>query len=41
MSNFEDEELYDEITGTRRGSKLSVLNKKQLDPWDMDEVFLE
>jgi len=41
MVSFEDEYFYDEVTGAKRKSKLSILNKIQLDPWDMDEVFLE
>jgi len=39
--NFEDEDLYDEVKGaSAKKSRISVLNKKQLDPWDLDEVFL-
>lgn len=38
-SGFDDEEIFDEVKGSTQKTLLSVINKKQLDPWDMEEVF--
>jgi len=34
------EEMYDQVTGKKK-KKIKVLNKTMLDPWDMDDYFLE
>lgn len=42
-SNFDDEALLDEVkgaSGRKFKTTISILNKKTLDPWDMDNVFL-
>jgi len=36
-----DEFLLDEINGCRgKKPKMSILNKKKLDPYEMDDLFL-
>jgi hypothetical protein len=36
-----DEFLLDEINGCRgKKTKMSILNKKKLDPYEMDDLFL-
>lgn len=40
--NEEEEYLLDEITGCRnKKPKMSILNKKKLTSWEMDELFLD
>jgi len=40
---MQDEDfLLDEVRGTHgKKPRMAVLNKKKLDPWEMDELFLE
>jgi hypothetical protein len=38
----EDEFLLDEVRGSHgKKPRMSVLNKKKLDSWEMDELFLD
>ncbi len=43
LGKMNDEEfLLDEVRGNHgKKSRLSVLNKKKLDSWEMDELFLD
>jgi len=43
LNKMEDEEfLLDEVRGSHgKKPRMSVLNKKKLDPFEMDELFLD
>ena len=36
---FEDETLFDEVSGRKRKSVLSLLNKTKLGKHEMDDIF--
>lgn len=38
-SNFEDEDMYDPVSGRKRSSVGRALNKSRLSKYEMDEVF--
>ena len=42
MDEKKEDFIYDEVNGGKGKKKvLSTLNKKSVDQWEMDEIFLE